>query len=1229
MKYRDLIQFDPIESVIVLRSADYKKKAEELVSSYVMSDSMAELISAKIISQLQLENVVDNKGVLLVGNYGTGKSHLMSVISSIAGSADLLALAQNAQFKADAACIAGRFEVLRIEIGSTAMSLRGIITSNLEQDLARRGISYKFPDVKTITNNKDSLLDMMAAFAEVYGDERGYLVVVDELLDYLRTRKDNELMADLNFMRELGEIIKSTRFRFISGVQEALFDNSAFRQVSSSLLKMKDRFEQVLIRSEDIAFVAQRRVLRKSPEQKALIREHLQKFCPMYQNMADRLEDYVDMFPIHPAYIDTFQHIITVEKREVLKTISETISAIINNDLDPMKPGVISYDTYWKRIKENPSLRTDPAVHEVLSKSTVLEDIISRNFPKAAYRPIALQVIYALSVHRLTTGTLDAKLGLTAQSLKDDLCLYIPMPVMEEDFLLSTIITVLRDILNTVSGQFIEYNSDNGQYYLDLKKDIDYDKKIQEKADFLGNDALNRYFFEILISSLEWNTPQHVTGYHIYQYNLTWYEKNIFRCGYLFLGNSADRPTAQPEEDFYVYILPPFGNERPASPSQKDEVYFIMKMETKLAQLIRLYGGAKEMEALSAAGETKTTYVQRGKSYLSQIRKWLDENKTRMFNIVYQGVEKPILEYLRGVRMNELTVKSAVDYAASRALGSYFGSKYPDYPKFPNVVTVQNMATNRAEALQAIVGKPTKLGNDILDAFGLLLDGKIRPENSKYTAFFIQKLKALPEGHVLNFSDIMESRNGQDYVDKRFGLSEVWMSIILTALVYGGHCVLVGGDDKKYDAGNMEALCKISPLDIYRFKRLEKPKTMNRQMLTRLFDLYDISTGLLASETTYPQALQQLLKEAQNFGNQAITLKNFLMKNASVWGEMLIPLNISENLQAQLTAVHNSGDDIRSRFTTPAKLKNFDYDEARMKALEDGFAAMQTAARAHTFYAETQEIMQYIAAAESKVPADVALREAFDAKKAAFMAVRDRLLDDDFDTDETDDLIAELVDLKNAYIEYYMDAHKQFRLDINGAQKKGKIQESATLKALHALRGIRDILPLSQLQDLTNQMASIKVCYECTTPELQATPDCPHCHFNPADNMAPAVAGRLEFIEDRLDDLLVAWTQQLLAALDDPMLDDQRALLGKKQQEIIARFTTTKQLPIPVDQQFIDCVNTLLSGMESVELPLEDMHRAMASWSPCAPDEFKTRLTDWIDKHTSGYDKTKVRIVIK
>lgn len=1228
MRYRELIQFDPIESVIVLRSADDKKKAEELVSSYVMSDSMADLISAKILSQLQLEHVVDNKGVFLVGNYGTGKSHLMSVISSIAGSSDLLALAQNEKFKKDADCIAGRFEVLRIEIGSTAMSLRGIITSNIEHDLAKRGISFQFPDVKTITNNKNSILDMMSVFADKYGDERGYLIVVDELLDYLRTRKDNELMTDLGFLRELGEVIKSSRLRFISGVQEALYDNSTFRQVSSILLKIQARYEQVLIRSEDIAYVAQNRVLRKTPEQKAQIREHLQSFCPLYQNMADRLEDYVDMFPIHPAYIDTFQRIVTVEKREVLKTISETIAAIIDTEVDPQRPGIISYDTYWKRIKENPSLRTDPAVHEVLTKSTVLEDILSRNFPKAAYRPIALQIIYALSVHRLTTGTLDAKLGLTAQSLKDDLCLYITMPIMEEDFLLSTIVTVLRDILNTVSGQFIEHNKENDQYYLDLKKDIDYDKKIQEKADFLGNDALNRYFFELIISALEYHEPQHVTGYHIYQYALNWHEKNIFRRGYLFLGNSADRPTAQPEEDFYIYILPPFGKEKPLTPTQKDEVYLSFQPDAKITSLIRLYSGSKEMEVISAAGETKTTYVQRGKSYLSQIRRWMDENKTRMFRVVYQGVEKPILEYLKGVRMNELSVKSTVDITASRALGAYFSSKYPDYPRFEKPITIQNQAANRAEALTALVGKPTLLGTSILESFGLMLDGKIRPENSKYVSYYIQQLRKLPEGKVLNFSDIMHAPNGQVYVDRRFGLDAVWMSVILTALVYGGHCVLVSSDNKRYDAGNMEALCKISPAEIYGFRRLEKPKTMNRQMLTHLFDAFDISTGLIAAEATYPQALEALLKAAQEVGNRALSLKHHLMKNGTLWGEMVIPQHVSEQLQDNLTNVHKICDDIRSRFTTTAKLKNFDYDDERMNTLEEGFASMATAERAYSFYTEMLEITQYIALAETKLPADAPLRDDFAAKKSAFRSVRDRLMDDEFDTDETDDMISQLNELKECYIQFYMAQHKAYRLDHAGAQKKGKIQESATLTALKKLRGIRDILPLSQMDALINQLASIKTCYECTTSELQQQADCPHCHFNPADDTAQPVAGKLEFIEDRLDDLLNAWTQNLLSALDDPMLDGQKALLSKAQRNTITRFTSTRQLPIPVDQQFIDSVNAMLSGMESVELPMDEMRTVMASWSPCAPDEFKARLTEWIDRKTQGLDKNKVRIVI-
>lgn len=95
MKYSDLISFHPIEDVIQLVTAENRDKAREYVKTYVMSDSMAESLQAPVLDQLQMDEVVDNKGVLIVGNYGTGKSHLMSVISTIATDAGNVQYIQN------------------------------------------------------------------------------------------------------------------------------------------------------------------------------------------------------------------------------------------------------------------------------------------------------------------------------------------------------------------------------------------------------------------------------------------------------------------------------------------------------------------------------------------------------------------------------------------------------------------------------------------------------------------------------------------------------------------------------------------------------------------------------------------------------------------------------------------------------------------------------------------------------------------------------------------------------------------------------------------------------------------------------------------------------------------------------------------------------------------------------------------------------------------------------
>lgn len=145
MKYAELIDFEPIESIIELRDADAHDKARTLVQTFVISDRMAEQLIEIVLPNLQFDQPADNKGILIVGNYGTGKSHLLAVISAVGENEDLADAIQHEDVAKAAKCIVGRFKVVRTELGSTTMSLRDIITGELTDHLAEMGVEFHFP----------------------------------------------------------------------------------------------------------------------------------------------------------------------------------------------------------------------------------------------------------------------------------------------------------------------------------------------------------------------------------------------------------------------------------------------------------------------------------------------------------------------------------------------------------------------------------------------------------------------------------------------------------------------------------------------------------------------------------------------------------------------------------------------------------------------------------------------------------------------------------------------------------------------------------------------------------------------------------------------------------------------------------------------------------------------------------------------------------------------------
>ena len=1224
MRYSDLISFKPIESTIQLLETANKKVAQDMVQTYVMSDTMAENLKATVIDQLQLEEVVDNKAVMIVGNYGTGKSHLMSVIAAIATDVENLEYAQNRRFAKDMEIIAGKFEVLRLKVDGLTMPLRKIILDEIEDDFANRGIDYTVPDLNNVRDNDRLIKEVMQAFQSKYPD-KGYMIVIDELLSYLTSRDERQIVLDLAFLQSMAEMCSKSRIRLICGVQEKVFDNPRFSFVSETLKKVGDRFTQIIITKEATAYVVSERILKKTPEQKAMIRQHLEKFSGLYGGMSSKMEDFVDLFPIHPSYIDVFNKIYVIENRHILKNISMTIKDIFDEQVPEDAPGVISFDDYWPAIKSNGLLKSDVTISRVVGASGQLEEIIDRSFAKAAYKPMAKQIIYALSVHRLTTNGLDVQFGLTAENLKDDLCLYLPMPEQDADFLLGAVNATLKEIMKTVSGQFIIHNESNNQYYIDVDKVVDYDERIKQKASMMAESELNRYFYTVVYGCLEWDAKEYVNGFKIYQYDLNWDSHNIFREGYLFMGLPGERSTAQPERDFYIHIMPPFGDVSADTHNLDDEVYFYFRGNDDFKEDLRLYAAANAQADISE-GKDKDAYLGKAAILRKKLIKYLSENKNTCFNVTYKCQMRQLIEVLKGKYNRDMTFKDTIDLASSICLDEYFGTIYPGFPVMKTKITRKNQAENVRAAFDYFAGRKNQQATLMLQSFGLLDGDKIRPEGSKYASYYIDMIKKLQPQGVLNYSDIFQPANDNMFEDKEFRISFLFTPIIFLSLVYAGHAVITLKDGSTITASTLDKVPKTSVLDLYEFKYLSRPAQISMAELKKLFEILEINPALMDNPNDREKGVTELLQKAKEYTNSAVVAERRLTEGFELWGEPLANQQQVNMMRKAANAVKDEFANYSAKFNTPAKLNNFSLTSEQIDELGKQIELLKRIPEYITFKTECQDVVTYISSIEY-INLGSSMKSAIEDGKADFREIRDSIMDGVAGDVAAGKVVAKLDKIKEKYIDIYFEEHKKKRLGIDDAKRRGKIQEGQALSNLRKLKGI-EILSGAKLSELEQSMAELKVCYSLTPQDLKSSPICPHCRFSLEDK-AKNVAGQMEQMEDRIDLMVAEWTKMLLDTLSDPIILDQKKFLKAQEAKAIDDFVSSGTLPKKVDDFFVNSINALLKGFEPVVIEMEDLMHQLEELPPMDESSFKAKISDIVSAYTKGKDNTKLRIVVK
>lgn len=1216
MKYRDLVQFDPIETVIQLRDADKAEGAKRLVGNYVISEEMARRLVDVIAAHLDFRQP-DAKGIFVVGNYGTGKSHLMAMVSALAEDAQLLPLMKDASVREAFEPFAGRYLVARFEIGAVKTPLRDIVVRELEKHLKSWGVDYAFPPVDRITNHKDSIEAMLAAVESAHPG-KGVLVVVDELLDYLKALGEGAVSA-FNFLRELGEATSNGRFRVIAGVQETLINSPTFGFLASLISKVAARFAEVWITRQDLAFVVGTRLLGKSPEQRDQIRTHLERFMPLFPAMSQAREEYVRLFPVHPRYIQLFEQIDIAEKREVLKTLSHEMNRLLDQDVPSDEPGLIAYDSYWRLISQTPSYLADPSVGQVSERSAVVASKVESSLPKAQYRPAAARIVDALSVYRLAVGGIRTPIGLAPADLRDDLALMLPVPERDPEFLTTTIESVLKEVLIAVNGQFVSKN-ESGQYYLDIDKSIDYDAQVSKKVATLEPipDRFDQYYFDVLTRALDITNTVHVPGMRIWAYELDWPRHNVTRPGYLFFGSPNERSTAQPPRTFYVYFLAYFSPTSFEDARRDDEVFFrLARASPEAIEMVTRYAAATELSLVSS-GEEKAQYAAIADRQRKAFGRWIVDNLVTAFDVTSGGDTSSIGSALGGglKSFGTSTARELTNALASSLLAAGFDRRFVGYPAFPGLaapVTEASRAQTATEGLKYIAGTiKTEQGSAVVDGLGLLDGGVVDPSKSPYAAWVRVLLDGKPVGHVLNRSEVVTLVDGVE-VAGEWKMEPEWLSVVLLAMAYRGEIEISAGG-QSIDATNIALGASQGAESLGRFKTVQRPKIPPMDDLRALMSLLGSNPNLLAVDQDAAVQQLQLAIAAETTKTLEVMSR---VPAAQLAGTPVWDPPEAESLRNRLDDYREFLDRVAS-MNTAGKLKQYKAPTNGLVAMSSFRAEMGAAADRLDTANRLQAVAGYLRDAKTTLgPEDPWLSTGDSALGAARAALTG-------DPKVLGEAMSAMSAAKAVYITRYLDLHNAARLDMKGDERKVSLLSGNTMRRLNLLESVPMLS--AGLTPLKHRIAGLMMCRGVDALELEGITVCQACQFRPGIDPTTDAAAGLRAVEDELGRLNDESSGFIAASLEDPIASDGLRLLSDERAAAVRNVAAAGTIP---DPSVIQDLNTVLQGMKKVPLSAEDVIEALRAGGPATTEELNARFQGLVDSALAGKDRKAARLVIE
>lgn len=1198
---KDLIQFAEIKDVIDIDSdIDTYDGQKTIVSDYIVSKRLKESVR-KIISNISKPK---SKSILIIGGYGSGKSHLLAWIVSLLENEDLVEYISDNELKSEFDEELNRkFAVVQFELQPSSASLSEFFFDRVEQQLEEK-YNIKIPSF-TSTGPEDFKKDLNEIVSIIKGKDpkMGFVVIIDEISDFLKQKSKEEITRDLQFLRILGQVSMKNDFRFIGSMQEHVFSNPKFVDQAENFGRVSERFLQITISKEDIKEVISKRILKKSNKQKSelesLLSNYKEKFPPINTNP----DAFIDIFPIHPYVIKIFDELPYFHKRGVIQFSMEKVSQILYEEF----PKFITYEAVFDEINSKHTLRNLDNIISIVDAVETLDTKID-TLPERDQED-ALKLVKALGILAIYGKT---KLnGATPEELANTL-LILSEGMDSKD----KIAVLLNRVRTAANGQYIVKDKD--YYYLDVAG-VDYEAIIERKiAGGIPQGMEDEEFLKLIKYSDLINSDRDESYIRTFTDSCAWSDKKSFRLGSLIYDDNSENVT-KGEYDFNLVVLSPYKNRSKLSSSKNtgilsiginDELNDILKRLAAIRLLISENFEKTVMNKLFIESEKDA--------------KKLILNMFLESNIEIAGESKKIKSVIPKEPDN---FNEFFHDLKEKLFNDYFTEKYPKYPKFLNQLAHNNIKGEVEDTITSLTqkGESALFSNtkNMLVALGLLnIDGYIDTSNSIYSTRITEKLQE-NKGKNVSVEELLERLSSSP-----FGLDKELIQLILVVLTYNGEINLRKKGGGTITSSDLAVIFKsgLRTFENIPYAIIDDGPDIDK--LSKLFRALDLNPGLIRDKKEISKALQEFrtkileIKEDIEVVNNAlseISLKTDPIINLSELEEKIalideFPL---EKLYSVKTAndfkkIEDLGDEaenIKGKIELIRNIKGLitDYNEFIFKDYSYVKNSLKWMKDYPNIFSESDKTTQE------------------DLEKEISLLLEINAL---LNSENRRMLKGKLQQYKMRYSTLYFSKHeKTIGQDIKW-QKLEDINQNPEMKRLRNMKTITGINAL-RLNKMDEEIISLShsKCNQLKEEQLHDTNYyCPWCKFPLNLKGIDNINQEIDILEESIDEISKEWTTTILD--DVEAYKDNIELLSTEDQNIITEIKDKQDLPQDINQDVISALNNLFKQIEPVKInPNSFIEFIFSDSASLDYDSFTEKLDQYKKDVLGNKDKRNIRIL--